>query len=218
MTHIGLRTTANIANEELSKKLENWQDHYSEVSNVQGAKLEKINLRGAIANNVFLAKANLNNSLLDGCNFSGADLRGASLCGASLKNALFKDARLNKVNLSSAILDSVDLTGADFTELNISDASLINVRGLNSSSVLYSEGWISAQYDSNMLENLKLPSNHHQRYLDKDFSNYDFPSCRIKNFSFDGFNISGADLSKIYDFKKNQINGAIMDSNTILPN
>ncbi len=105
---VGLKTYADISEEDLSTKPPNWTGDSAQLPLVRGAKLQGGNLRHAVATRAFLVNADLRRADLSYADLTGADLRGADLDGAVLKHA-----HLFRADLSGAQLRGTDLTGAD---------------------------------------------------------------------------------------------------------
>ncbi|MGE3153435.1 MAG: pentapeptide repeat-containing protein [Nitrospiraceae bacterium] len=96
---IGFRTHANLVEQDVSSKPENWflRDEADLIRIVHGAQLKRADLRRASAMRAFMVKADLRE----------ADLRQAKLVEAQLQGADLRGARLERANLRRAYLQGV---------------------------------------------------------------------------------------------------------------
>ena len=91
---------AELKDEELSTKLENWTEK-SHLARIKGASLKGRDLRYGNLRNTFLVKADLSNAKLSKADLSGADLRLANLTGADLEGAKLFGANLEGADLKN---------------------------------------------------------------------------------------------------------------------
>lgn len=96
-------TFANIEEEDISMKPDNWTGDSSQISLVKGAKLKGRDLRHARAFRAFLVRADLREADLRGAILREADLRNATLHSANLESAQLLGANLQRANLSRRI-------------------------------------------------------------------------------------------------------------------
>ena len=98
---VHLNPFAELKDEELSTKSENWTEKRP-LDHIKGARLQGRDLRYGNLRNAFLVKADLSNANLSKADLSGADLRFANLVGATLEGA-----KLSGANLTGAELKDV---------------------------------------------------------------------------------------------------------------
>jgi len=124
---------------------------------------------------------------------SGADLRGINLQSANLENASLQEAKLqfanlNKANLAGARLEKAKLQGANLQSANLCGANLKRAGLL----------------DSNL-----------------QYANMENADLRKAQFNeevlFNGANLKGADLSSATGLNSSQIDLAVTDNQTKLP-
>ena len=136
--------TANLINQELSKKPSDWNSDLEEIdpnldektkndlikkykkqlNRVKGAELAGINLRYSRARNAFLVKANLEEADLQEANLFSANLQEAKLSWANLQEAVLMNANLQKARLSRANLQEADLIDANLQKAVLIGANL----------------------------------------------------------------------------------------------
>ena len=125
--------------------------------------------------------------------FSGADLRGVNLQSANLQKATLRKSKLQFANLNKANLEEASLKGAKLQEANLQSA---NLRGAN----------------------LKRAS-----LLDCNLQYANMENADLREAQFDeevlfiGVNLKGADLSSATGLNSGQINMAVTDNLTKLP-
>jgi uncharacterized protein YjbI with pentapeptide repeats len=171
-------------------------------ADLSNANLDKANLSGAN-----LKEANLREANLFGANLSGADLRTANLSGANLKEANLREANLFGANLSEANLSNACLFEAILIGTNLSGANLSNAR------------LFRAKLFETDLHGVNLRK--------ADLSNADLRKANLFGTDLHGVNLREADLNEAYlggvdlsstdNLSKEQIDSAITDKNTKLP-
>ncbi len=129
---------------------------------------------------------------LSGTNLSGADLRGANLSGVSLFRADLSGATLWRADLSAALLLLADLSGAYLYEAHLSGA------------LLMSADLSGANLTEANLSRARLPE-------------ADLTGADLSGADLSGADLSGADLSEAEGLTREQIESAITDKKTILP-
>lgn len=144
LPYIGSRAFADIADQDVSSKPENWflRDDEELARVVNGAKLVGIDLRNATAMRAFLVRADLRDAKLQGAYLTGARLQGSLLIRAHLDNAylfrtLLQRARLVEATLRGAYLGEAKLQDADLSNADLQGAILVgaNLQGANLSGV-----------------------------------------------------------------------------------
>jgi uncharacterized protein YjbI with pentapeptide repeats len=124
---------------------------------------------------------------------SQADLRGTLLQKVNLKNAALKEARLQFCNLNGADLENANLKKAKLQEANLQSSNLKNAR-------LNGAGLFEANLQYANLENA-------------DLTGAQFNEDTL----FNQANLKGANLSQATGLSSSQIETAITDAKTQLP-
>jgi len=229
---------------EVSMKPPTWTG--TEIDLVKGARLKGMDLRLCSASRAFLVNADLRDADLRGANFKEADLRGAKLANADLRYADLMDADLSGANLegarlSGALLLSADLRGANLERAKLEDANLCmaNLSGANLMATILTDAFLmeanltDAELSGSFIDNTDLTG--------ANLQNAKLIACNLKGakFSKEGpggkrifeANLKGADirgakirgndlktiLQKAVGLSKEQIESAIIDENTLLP-
>ncbi|MHA2010604.1 MAG: pentapeptide repeat-containing protein [Candidatus Hodarchaeales archaeon] len=176
---------------------------------------------------------------LSNANFEWLDLSGVNLYNTKLINSNLKGVDLTNANLRSADLRGSNIKYAVVKEANFQEANLIGVKGLSPEFHQYARNTDLALYDSDYLQLGRVVYNngHNQHILDKDLSNYNFKFSNLDGADFYGYNLKntnfgrsnlnrvifknanlkGANLKTAINLSVESLNGAIVDSTTILP-
>jgi uncharacterized protein YjbI with pentapeptide repeats len=156
---------------------------------------------------VNLKKADLSNAKLDRANLSGADLRGANLGNAVLREADLSNACLFGADLRGAKLSNARLFGAKLIVANLRGADLSNAR-LNGANLF------GAALNGVNLSNATLG----KANLDRaNLSGADLRGANLYETDLNEAYLGGVDLSSIVYLSKEQIDSAITDEHTNLP-
>ncbi|MBW4560472.1 MAG: pentapeptide repeat-containing protein [Mojavia pulchra JT2-VF2] len=171
------------------------------------ANLEKATLPEANLQEAVLRKVNLSKAVLYEADLAGAILYDANLQGASLYNANLEDAILCDANLEGANLEGSNLIGANLIGSNLQGAKLIgaNLEGVLLSTAnlqqanLYEANLQQANfYEANLQQAILIGANLEQAILQKA-------------------KIFGADMTRSENLELQQLELAIGDRTTILP-
>ncbi|TAE61320.1 MAG: pentapeptide repeat-containing protein [Nostocales cyanobacterium] len=201
------------------------------------ANLFKANLRGAN-----LSRANLNLA-----NLYGVDLRSGNLFGASLRAANLQSANLYKANLQQVILKTADLSGAKLFLVNLQGAKLgktklrfagliaANLQGANLNSANLQGANLNAAklqkadiYFANLREaSLNEADLSDANLVGANLSGATLEAANLKSANLMGANLSGAELENVKlmgatltgvrNLNCEQINHAMGDRHTLLP-
>jgi uncharacterized protein YjbI with pentapeptide repeats len=125
---LGIRTYADLREEELAKRPESWTGN--EWDKVKPVDLRGRNLAFADATGAFLANADLRGANLQGAVLASAELGGADLMEANLRGADLHNAKLQRVillqaDLEGARLEKAELEGSALTLANLRNANLM---------------------------------------------------------------------------------------------
>lgn len=181
------------------RRLKDKDFHEYPLSNVNflRANMQKFNLKGAV----------LQGAILDG-DFSGANLQGADLRGAGLR-AIFNDTVFEQANLQGAKYEGGSIFGDQ---------------------VRQACNWPLAFYSDEVIQDLNLPleKDHNRHLRNKDLRGYHLQGANLQGADLRGFDLQGADLReahleganllKVKNLTQKQLDSAITDGQTILPN
>lgn len=171
-------------------------------ANLQKAILPEANLQEAV-----LRKVNLSKAVLYEADLQGAILYDANLQGAIIYNANLEEAILCDTNLEGANLEASNLLGANLIGSNLQGAKLI---GANLEGVLFSTANLQQAnlyeanleqanfYDANLQEAILTGANLNQAILQKA-------------------RLFGADMARCENLESQQLELAVGDRTTILP-
>jgi uncharacterized protein YjbI with pentapeptide repeats len=150
-----------------------------EAADLTGVRLGGAHLEDAELLRVHLANAILESAELRGAHLDDADLTKTNLRGAVLDIAGLSDANLSGADLTDARLPGADLTGARLTAANLDGADFRSsdrygkfengavavwaTKGLTASALKEARNWEKAYYDSDVLSQLGLPSDHNDK-------------------------------------------------------
>ena len=153
--------------------------------------LDKMDLRGTHLRRFDFTEAS----------FKETDLRKADLYGAILKGATLTRAKLDGCHMRLTNLQKADLGEATLANANLLLADFKGAKGLKVEQLKAAQNWNLAFYDAAMLQRLKLPSDHNDRVLMKQLSNYDLHGVALAGTflvraNFQGANLRMADLSQ----------------------
>ncbi len=166
-------------------------------ANLQKAILPEANLQGVILRKANLSKAILNDANLEGATLYDANLEGAILYNANLEGAILCDANLCGVNFEGSNLQEANLIGSNLQKAKLIGANLENV--LLSTANLQEANLQEANlYEAKLQEANLTGTNLLEAFLQKA-------------------NLSGANLSRSEHLELEQIELAIGDRTTILP-
>ncbi len=160
-------------------------------------------------------------------NFSDYELKSDILGNVDLINANFDNAILEHTDFTDA-----DLEGVSFRGANVYRTNFRNTKNLSIATIKTARHWPHAYYDSTILKEFGFPLNHAENEKSKDFSGYNFENRNLSKTTFNTYNLTGAifrnaildstdfhnaDLTRAIGLTAAQINEAIIDSTTILP-
>jgi uncharacterized protein YjbI with pentapeptide repeats len=156
------------------------------------ASLWRANLQGA-----YLAQANMQRVVLERADLRGVDLEAADLRRADLNNINFQGADLKSANLRETVLERADLRGADLEEANLQRANLkyANLQG--------------ADLKSTDLREASLER--------ADLRGAELGSADLQQANLESSNLQGADLTSANLINAENIDHALFDGQTILP-
>ncbi|MFN6568880.1 pentapeptide repeat-containing protein [Dendronalium sp. ChiSLP03b] len=187
------------------RKCENEQENQRlDLHNID---IRKANFEEANLERVYLYKANLQNATLFKANLQGANLVAANLQGADLIETKLQGAFLIAANLQEAFLSSANLEGANFHNAemqgaNISEAKL--QRAYLYRADLQNAGLFKANLQGAFLSEANLQG--------VNFSDADLQKANLEEA-----NLQGANLREAKNLEQHQIELAIGDRTTILP-
>ncbi|PAX45859.1 pentapeptide repeat-containing protein, partial [Brunnivagina elsteri] len=154
-----------------------------------------------------LRKANLKNAI-----FYGADLQSATLYDANLSEAIFYQAKLQATNFCDANLARANLEACNLTNGNLIGANLqgANLIGANLQNATFSTANLQ---EAILLEAVLSKTN----FSDANLSKANLVGANLAGTIFQDANLNGADLSRVENLEAQQIETALGDSTTILP-
>ncbi|MBD2530342.1 pentapeptide repeat-containing protein [Nostoc flagelliforme FACHB-838] len=198
---------------------------------------QKLDLRNTDLSNADLTEANLSRAILGGANLqwvnftranlSEADLSVTYLCGsilyqANLSKAILAEANLQgvvlrKANLSKAILYDANLEGVVLCDANLEGAVLCdaNLEG----AVLCDANLEEANFEGSNLQDANLIGTNLQRakLTVANLENALLSTANLQEANLQEANLCGANLSGSENVESQQIEQAIGDRTTILP-
>lgn len=239
LRHISLRNFVDLTNQEVSVKPPNWyrdrtlmalrdqieayrdkaemmgireggikKDQNWEI--IVGARLSYANLNHAQAVGAFLVNADLNMADLRKTNLARANLTGASLDRADLRGGVLAGATLMYTKFSSAILVGVDLRDADLTGADLTGATLMGANlGPQYPEIIYLMGGNRPPIRQRANRGANLTA---ANLFMANLAGADLSGSILK-----GANLRGANLSKVKNLTREQVESAIIDDSTILP-
>jgi uncharacterized protein YjbI with pentapeptide repeats len=193
---LGYNPWVNIVEADVSMKPDNWTGDSSQIALVEGARLKGANLRYADAWAAFLVRADLREANLQGAEMSGADLREANLQLANLSGADLDFANLSRAILSSTFMIKLR-TASRWTPQPSYSTHLENA---------------SLRYAN--LQDAKLKGAFLQG---ADLTYANLSRANLEGTILEKANLSGADLRGAKYLTKEQLESAIIDSTTQLP-
>jgi uncharacterized protein YjbI with pentapeptide repeats len=154
-----------------------------------------------------LRKANLTNAV-----FYGADLQSATLYDANLSEAIFYQAQLQATNFCDANLTRANLEACNLTNGNLIGANLqgANLIGANLQNATFSTANLQ---EAILLEAVLSKAN----FSDANLSKANLVGANLAGTIFQDANLNGTDLSRVENWEARQIETALGDSATILP-
>ncbi|MEH2033296.1 pentapeptide repeat-containing protein [uncultured Nostoc sp.] len=198
---------------------------------------QKLDLRNTDLSNADLTEANLSRAMLVGANLqwvnftrvnlSEADLSVTYLCGsvlyeANLQKAILPEANLQgvvlrKANLSQAILYDANLEGAVLCDANLAGAVLCdaNLEG----AILCDANLEEVNFEGSNLQDANLIGSNLQRakLAGANLDSALLSTANLQEANFQEANLCGANLSGSENVESQQIEEAIGDRTTILP-
>lgn len=214
----GLQAGTELEGEEQKRFEAEWRERREEyLSHVKAPVLKGADLRGARFAGAFLAGADLSDANLERADLTeahleGADLDRAHLEGANLDRAFLKGTDLTEAHLQGAVLIGAHLEGADLDEAHLKGAYLTGAH-LEGASLAgaHLEG---AELTWAHLEGAKLFLAHLEgAYL----RNADLEGADLRGTYLVGAVLWGADLHDAKHWTQKQLEGAIGDEGTTLP-
>ena len=181
------------------------------------ADLRRVNLRGANfqyadLTNADLRFADLTNADLRFADLRFADLTNAKLLEADLRNADLRNAKLLRADLSNANLKDADLINANPWQADLSNADLSNA-DLSNAILLWAD-LRNANLEGADLTNANLT---HANLRNADLSNADLRDANLLYADLSNADLRNADLTRTKGLTREQIESAIIDKNTKLP-
>ncbi|MDZ7962110.1 MAG: pentapeptide repeat-containing protein [Aulosira sp. DedQUE10] len=191
-------------------------------ANLSGANLTEANLCGAVLyeanlHKAILPEANLQEAVLRKVNLAKAILYEADLQGAMLYDANLQGAVLYNANLEEAILCDTNLEGANLEGSNLLGANLIG-------SNLQGAKLIGANLEGVLLSTANLQE---ANLYEANLEDANFYEANLKYAILTGANLNqaifqkakvfGSDLSRCENLESQQLESALGDRTTILP-
>jgi len=179
-------------------------------ANLFNANLQGVNLYGANLQGVNLAQANLQEADLRGADLQGAILTNTILTRADLFRADLSKARLWVTDLRQATLQRTDLRGAslDGADLRGADLALADLGGASlRRAVVLGRGSLEITFTKPNMKAFVLGRGDRKGEV----------GTNLSGVSFHEANLKGADLSETTGLTKEQIQSAIIDEKTQLP-
>ena len=141
------------------------------------------------------------------------NLKGSTLNGTDLREANLSNGNLWEANLEKSILHNAKLIGADLTKARLNESILINADLSNA--ILREASLIQADLQGANLRNANLISTklNFSNLRKADFSNANFFKADLSNVI-----LNGANLVSVINITCDQIESAVIDKNTRLPN
>ncbi len=161
-------------------------------ANLQATILRKANLSSAVFYEANLQAAILYDANLSEVIFYQANLQTANLCDANLQFANLEACNLNSANLIGSNLQGANLIGANLQNASLSTANL-------QEAILY--------------EAILVKTN----LCDTNLTKANLVGANLTGAILQDANLNGADLSRVENLKQNQIEVALGDRITILP-
>lgn len=210
---------------------------YLRGARLQNARLSRARLQGAVFTDAHLEDADLGWARLQGAELFGARLDGASLLGANLEGADLSEAWLEGAYLTGARLDEAylwetRLEGADLLGAHLNGAFLAGARLERSN--LWGAQLVGAHLRHARLDEAHLRGAHMEgtllwearlrkanlreaRLMGASLFGATLEGANLTGARLDGTDLRGADLRQSEGLTQEQLNGAIGDENTILP-
>ncbi|MGH8056597.1 MAG: pentapeptide repeat-containing protein [Candidatus Entotheonellia bacterium] len=187
----------------VSTKPPNWMgQRKEELVQVEGARLKHRNLRYASAYRAFLVNADLRGADVHGANLREADLRGANLEGANLSGANLRVARLEWAKLGWATLHGAILTWATLREADLRGTQL------QGATLVWADLQKADLQGADLRwANLQLA----------DLQEADLSGVALEGADLTATNLRGANLRTTTGLTREQLEPAIVDENTHLP-
>ncbi len=159
--------------------------------------LHEANMWRANLQSAYLAQADMQRVVLDRADLRGVDLGSADLRRANLSGTNFQGSDLKSANLRETILERADLRGADLEAANLQKANLkyANLQGADLKSTDLREA---------VLERA-------------DLRGAELGSADLQQVNFESANLQGADLTSANLVDAKNLEHALFDSQTILP-
>lgn len=180
--------------------------------NLSGADLPGINLEG-----IDFSGANMEGIILSEADLLGANFTGATLQGAKLREANLQGADLSKANLQEALLENTNLQGASLFGTNLQGAVLYKANLQESS--LYKADLQRAKLSEANLQEANLVESNLQgaKLSETNLQGANLVMTNLQGASLFGTNLKGACLRLVKNLTFEQLEGAIIDIRTILP-
>ncbi len=212
---------ANLEDSDVSFRPPNWTGQ--EISSVRGARLKGKNLRYANLNGAFLVKSDLNGADFYAAFLHDADLRGVynyrawgtdgtNFEGCSMSGADLREAKFGTVNFRGAILIDADLRGvvifspSDFKKATLVDADLRDAKfrfaDFRGAHLMRAD--LRGAVFRGVFLNLA-------NQIDED------KSTNFRGADLTGADLRGTDLVAAIGLTRTQIEAAIIDDSTKLP-
>jgi uncharacterized protein YjbI with pentapeptide repeats len=131
---------------------------------------------------------------LSSYNLEGANLRRAELYKFNLQQANLKGAHLERAGLQYAKLKGADLKNAHLEGARLKSADFRKVKNLKRDQVVQAKSWLTAFFDTSLLEELGLPLDHNERLKKKDLSGYTLEGFDLRGTFLYAINLKHANL------------------------
>ena len=192
---LGYRTYANLEEQDISTKPENWtgnddeEKRKAEIALVMGADLRGKNLNYALMSNSFAVKARFDYTQLEGADLYNANLNRAALIRANLQKARLvaanlQEANLERANLQSALLERANLGKTHLFDTNLQNASL-QMANFQEASLVRTNLKQASLYSANLQEVKVIKANLKEANL---------INANLQHASLQGANLQGARL------------------------
>ncbi|MFN6460403.1 MAG: pentapeptide repeat-containing protein [Nostoc sp. DedVER02] len=188
---------------------------------------QKLDLRNTDLSNADLTEANLSRAILVGANLqwvnftranlSEADLSLTNLCGSIFYEGNLSKAILPEANLQGAILRKANLSKAIFYDANLEGAILCdaNLEG----AILCDANLFEINFEGSNLQDANLIGSNLQRakLAGANLEGVLLSTANLQDANFHEANLSRANMSECENLELQQIEQAIGDRTTILP-
>lgn len=204
----GLPAGTELEGEAKEKFETEWQRRREEyLSHINAPDLKGADLRGAVMHGAFLVRADLSVANLEGARLSFAHLEGADLSRAYLRRAELWEAHLEGADLRFAHLERANLENAHLEGANLWDTHLERANLAHAD--LEGASLYNAHLEGAFLNDAHLAG--------ADLRDAHLEGAVLAGAHLEGAVLWGADLSTVQHLRQEQLDGAIGDEDTKLP-